>query len=164
MTMAAQFTKNDVRTTFTSGNRSKLRKLGCHDGASATAARSPFFSLNRDIVIMDDETEQPEPAQVPANNRRLCRKSYPTGLQPRLQVGLEPGHPEQTGDGSIKPSHLRRHLHAKHLADRLPGLHFIETDRRLQLLDQFLDQRAAHAGKIEGIRIKKLLRRLLVLQ
>src|SRR5579862_875724 len=142
--IAAQFTKNDVRTTFTSGSRSKLRKFGCQDGTSDPAAFSLFFILNRDIVILDDETEQTEPAQILANDRRLFRNGYPASLQPWLQVGLESGHPKQTSDGSIDPSHLRRHLCAKHLADRLPGLHLIETDRRLQLLHQLFDQRAAH--------------------
>mgnify|MGYP000370182700 CR=1 FL=1 len=45
---AAVLTKKVVRTTFVSGNRSKLRKLGCHNGAATGA--SLFFV--RDSILV----------------------------------------------------------------------------------------------------------------
>src|SRR5688572_30471846 len=154
-TMAAPLMKKAVRTTFVSGNRSKLRKFGCHGGTAGAALASDFFfssdSIGNRNGWRNHQAEEPEPPRIQATGHDAVGDHDFAGLQPGAEIERHARDSERRGDSPIEPGQLWRRGGAEHLAHRLARLHLIEADRGLQLLEELLDQQRAHAGEVEGV-------------
>src|SRR4051794_31044086 len=148
MVTAMPLTKNAVRTTLMSGNFSKLRKFGCQAGTCGAVGASLFFFKNgsMDSVVLSHQGQQAEPAHILRVFREGFGKGHVVRLRPRHEIELESGDAETRRDRRVEPRELGRKLHAQHLADRLAGLHFVESDRGLELFEQPLDQQRSHSG------------------
>src|SRR5277367_2228190 len=146
--MAAPLTKKAVRTTFVSGSSAAFRRLGCQAGTSTTAS---LFFVGAAIlrVVLDHETHEAEPMEVARGLREGVGHGHVAGLEPGKRVELQRCDAERRGERALEPSQLGGKLDADHLSHGLARLDLVEPDRRLELLEEALDQERPHAREVE---------------